>query len=362
MKILTVVGARPEFIQTAPVSRAIRARHQEVLVHTGQHYDDNMSAVFFEDLGIPKPEYHLGVSAGSHGKQTGATLEALENVMLEEKPDWVVVFGDTNSTVAAALAAAKLRIPLAHIEAGLRSFDRRMPEEVNRVVADHLSQVFFAPTKVAVENLAREGITTGVELVGDVRVDVVHQTLERARERQAEIRARASLGEDERFCLATLHRPSNTDDPERLAAVLDALGLIEFPVVLPVHPRLNKMMDQFGLAFPANVRKIAPAGFLDMMALLDACSLVVTDSGGLQKEAYMAARPAITLRDTTEWVETIEAGWNRLSEPDRESFSRALDQAMSASPAHPDLYGSPGVCDRIVDCLESHLERARALL
>lgn len=362
MKILTVVGARPEFVQTAPVSRAIRSRHQEILVHTGQHYDDNMSKVFFQDLAIPSPEYHLDVGAGSHGKQTGAMLASLEDVMERERPDWVLVFGDTNSTVAAALAGAKLRIPLAHIEAGLRSFDRRMPEEVNRVVTDHLSQVFFAPTQVAVDNLAREGITAGVLLVGDVRVDVVQDTLVRSRERQGDLRKKAGLGAAERFALATLHRPSNTDDKERLSKVFAALGGLSFPVVLPVHPRLQKMVAQFGLSFPETVRVIEPVGFVDMMGLLDACSLVITDSGGLQKEAYMAARPAITLRDTTEWVETIDAGWNRLAEPDETSFSAAVSEALTPPVTRPDLYGAPGVCQRIVGALESQLEGVRSKL
>jgi UDP-GlcNAc3NAcA epimerase len=352
MKIMTIVGARPEFIQTAPVTRAIRGRHTEVLVHTGQHYDDNMSAVFFSDLGIPAPELHLGVGGGSHAEMTGQMLIKLEAAMLSEKPDWVVVFGDTNSTIAGALAAAKIHVPIAHIEAGLRSYDRKMPEEVNRVMTDHLSTLLFAPTQVAVDNLAKEGINRGVRLVGDVRVDVVTQTVPRAQARQADLLQQTGLRTGQPFALATIHRASNTDDGGRLRAIVEAFNTLELPVVLPVHPRLKKMLEQFGLAFSGNVRTVEPLGFLDMVALLDACRLVITDSGGLQKEAYMLHRPCVTVRDTTEWVETVQAGWNRLTEP--EHFKAAVSAALQPPPStHPDYYGASGVCERIVDALET---------
>jgi UDP-GlcNAc3NAcA epimerase len=356
MKVMTIVGARPEFIQTAPVSRAIRQRHTEILVHTGQHYDDKMSEVFFRDLGIPTPEINLEVGSGGHGEQTGMMLARLEAAMLREKPDWVLVFGDTNSTVAGALAAAKLNIPVAHVEAGLRSYDRTMPEEINRVITDHISNLLFVPTQAAVDNLRQEGITDGVRVVGDVRVDVLLGMVERARERRGALLAELRLTDREPFALTTIHRASNTDDLNKLRAIVGALNGLELPVVLPVHPRLRKMMSTFDLAFNDNVRATEPLGFLDMIALLDACQIVITDSGGLQKEAYMLRRPAVTVRDTTEWVETVASGWNRLCEPDAPDFEqfRAAIHAARAEPphVHPDFYGTYGVSERIVAALE----------
>lgn len=361
MKIMTIVGARPEFIQLAPISKAVRRRHQEILVHTGQHYDDNMSRVFFDDLGIVPPEFHLGVGGGGHGAQTGRMLIKLEETMLQEKPDWVLVFGDTNSTVSGALAAAKLWIPIAHVEAGLRSFDRRMPEEVNRVIVDHMSQMLLAPTQTGVDNLKNEGITEGVEMVGDVRVDVMHDFLPKARERRQKLLTQAGVAEGEAFALATIHRPSNTDDRARLAAVLEAFRIAGLPIVLPVHPRLKKMMDAFEFRFSDNVRALEPLGFLELLSLLDACQIVITDSGGLQKESYMLRRPTVTVRDTTEWIETVHSGWNRLSEPEPAEFRAAIAAARAEPPAeHPDFYGSVGVCERIVDLLEAHESSARA--
>ncbi len=352
MKIMTIVGARPEFIQIAPVTRAIRRRHTEIMVHSGQHYDENMSSVFFSDLGIPEPDVNLGVGGGGHGQMTGQMLIKMEAAMLEYAPDWVVVFGDTNSTIAGGMAAAKLHLPVAHIEAGLRSYDRKMPEEVNRVLTDHLSTLLFAPTAAAVENLAKEGIRDGVKLVGDVRVDVVMQTVERSKARQAALLQATGLAAGEAFALATIHRASNTDDRARLTEIVSAFNTLDLPVVLPVHPRLKKMMAEFGLTFSGNVRSIEPIGFVDMVALLDACRIVVTDSGGLQKEAYMLRRPAVTVRDTTEWIETVHSGWNRLTEP--ADFKAAAAAALAPPPAaHPDFYGAPGVCERIVDELEA---------
>jgi UDP-GlcNAc3NAcA epimerase len=353
MKVITVVGARPEFIQTAPVTKALRRRHTELLVHTGQHYDDNMSDVFFRDLDIPRPEINLEVGSGSHAQQTGQMLMRLEDTILREKPDWVLVFGDTNSTIAAALAAAKIHVPVAHIEAGLRSYDRQMPEEVNRVMTDHLSQILFAPTEAAVQNLKREGLEDGVLLVGDVRVDVVLGIVERARTRQPDLYRQTRLQAGQPFALATIHRASNTDDATRLRHIVEVFSTIDLPVVLPVHPRLRKMMGTFGLSFGDNVRAIDPVGFLDMVALLDGCRMVITDSGGLQKEAYMLRRPAVTVRDTTEWVETVESGWNRLCEPDPAQFRAAVAAALEEPPSeHPDFYGAVGVSERIVDALE----------
>jgi UDP-GlcNAc3NAcA epimerase len=311
-----------------------------------------MSAVFFEELDLPKPEMHLGVGGGSHAEQTGQMLIKLEAAMLAEKPDWVVVFGDTNSTISGALAAAKIHIPIAHIESGLRSYDRRMPEEVNRVLTDHLSALLLAPTAAAVENLRKEGITDGVRLVGDVRVDVMAHAVEKARPRAVRLLADFGLRSGEPFALATIHRASNTDDRSRLAAIVDAFNTLDLPVVLPVHPRLKKMLGEFGFRFGGNVRAAEPLGFLDMAALLESCALVITDSGGLQKEAYMLRRPCVTVRDTTEWIETVTSGWNRLTEPD--AFKAAVAAALRPPPAeHPDFYGAPGVGERIVDALEA---------
>ncbi len=351
MKVVTVVGTRPEFIQVAPLTRALRARHQEILVHTGQHYDANMSQVFFDELELPQPERLLEVGSGSHGAQTGRLLIAVERVLVEESPDWVLVFGDTNSTLAGALAAAKLGIPLAHIEAGLRSFDRAMPEEVNRIATDHMSDLLLPPTADAVANLAREGLTQGVEMVGDVRIDLLERSAERARDRLPLLLARSKIAAAKPFALATIHRASNTDDSPRLGRILAAFGELDLEVVLPMHPRLTKMVKLFGLRLPSNVHPVAPLGFLDLVALLDHAEVVLTDSGGLQKEAYMLRRPTVTLRDTTEWVETVQAGWNRLAEPEDLVVSVAAARGV-APPRHPDFYGAPGVCDRIVDLLE----------
>lgn len=353
MKCMTIVGTRPEFIQASPLSRAIRKHHTEIFVNTGQHYDDNMSKVFFSDLGIPTPEVNLEVGSGSHAEQTGQMMIRLEPIMLREKPDWVVVHGDTNSTIAGALTAAKLHIPIAHVEAGLRSYDRAMPEETNRVVTDHISDLLFAPSQIAVDNLAREGLTQGVRQVGHVRLDLLMNNLERARQNRPLLFQNIQVAEGSPFALATIHRASNTDSRERLTHIVEVFSHVDIPVVLPVHPRLRKMMSEFGLSFGSNVRQIEPVGFLDMLALLDASEIVITDSGGLQKEAYLMRRPAVTVRDTTEWVETVHSGWNRLCEPEPAAFIAALAAARQAPPAeHPDYYGVVGVSDRIVDILE----------
>lgn len=311
-KILTIVGARPQFIKAAPVSRALAAKRLgEVLVHTGQHFDAAMSAVFFEELAIPAPAYNLEVDSLSHGAMTGRMLEKLEQVMLAEKPDMVLVYGDTNSTVAGALAAAKLHIPVAHVEAGLRSFNRRMPEELNRVVTDHLSTLLLCPTRTAAHNLNAEGLANGVHVVGDVMYDVMLAT-----EAQAERRSMIleTLGVEPRsYAVSTIHRAENTDDPERLATImtwLEAAGR-ENPIVMPLHPRTRKLIADSGIE-PAGIRLIDPLGYLDMTRLVHHAAAVFTDSGGLQKEAYFHRVPCVTLRDETEWVETIEAGWNRL--------------------------------------------------
>ncbi|MEF8729077.1 MAG: UDP-N-acetylglucosamine 2-epimerase (non-hydrolyzing) [Accumulibacter sp.] len=317
MRLLTIVGARPQFIKAAAVSRAIRedfpADIDEILVHTGQHFDENMSRVFFDELDIPQPLYNLEISGGLHGAMTGRMLEAIEAVLLREKPDWVLIYGDTNSTLAGALAAAKLHVPVAHVEAGLRSFNMRMPEEINRILADRVSSLLFCPTQTAVRNLQAEGIVEGVANVGDVMYDVALFYRDRARRHsQALQRLHLKAGG---FALATCHRAENTDDPERLDQILSALArtAAELPVVLPLHPRTRKLVDEHGLLHHLDSLTLTePLPFLDMVALEQGARLILTDSGGVQKEAFFYRVPCITMRDETEWVETVEAGWNRL--------------------------------------------------
>lgn len=328
MKVLTVVGARPQFIKAAPVSHALRQVATEVLVHTGQHFDANMSDVFFEELAIPAPDHHLGVGGGSHGAMTGAMLARLEEVMLAEHPDWVLVYGDTNSTLAGALAATKLHLPVAHVEAGLRSFNRRMPEEVNRVLTDHAAELLFAPTDTAVRHLEREGIKTGVHRVGDVMLDATRHFLPRAQEKVGRL---AELGlAPGGYYLATVHRAENTDVPERLAAIFGVFPLLDRPVVLPLHPRTRKRLEEQGLegvlAHP-NLRIVPPVGYLDMLMLEASAAAILTDSGGVQKEAYFLGVPCRTLRDETEWDETLAGGWNVLVGADPEALQRTLAEA-----------------------------------
>lgn len=311
--ILTVVGARPQFIKAAAVSRAIRATSdfREVLVDTGQHYDPMMSDVFFSELGIPPPYERFSIHGGSHGTMTGRMLEAVEGAIQKHKPNWVLVYGDTNSTLAGALAAAKLHVPLVHVEAGLRSYNRRMPEEINRVVTDHVSTLLLVPTRSGIENLEKEGLVKGVHHVGDVMYDAMLHAMSRARQSS---RIVEQLGLDAgRFVLATVHRAETTDDPERLARVFAALKseADTRQVVLPIHPRTRQALARCSVD-TGSIQIVDPVGYIDMARLLEGCALVMTDSGGLQKEAYFARRPCITLRNETEWVETIEHGWNRL--------------------------------------------------
>lgn len=320
MKIITIVGARPHFIKAAAVSRVLRATEgiNEILVHTGQHYDTNMSDVFFEELEIPRPDYNLGIGSGTHGEQTGKMLEAIEKVLLEEEPDWVLVYGDTNSTLAGALAAVKLHIPVAHVEAGLRSFNRRMPEEINRVLTDHASDLLFAPTKTAVMNLRHEGITEErIKLVGDVMYDAALFYGKKA-ERQSQILNKLGLKPKE-YILATVHRAENTDDPVRLRIIFDALCEIagEIKVVLPLHPRTREALIKSGMydKVASSICLTEPVGYLDMVMLEKNARLIATDSGGVQKEAFFYRVPCVTLREETEWVELVELGWNLVVPP-----------------------------------------------
>ncbi len=319
MRVCSVVGARPQFIKAAMVSRALaEAGIEEVLIHTGQHYDVNMDRVFFEELGLPMPRVHLGVGSGTHAEQTGRMMIRLEAALHEMRPapDWVLVYGDTNSTLAGALVAAKLKLPLAHVEAGLRSFNRAMPEEINRVVADHLSQLLFAPTPTAVENLRREGITQGVYLTGDVMEEAVRCYADLARRRVP--LASLTTHAPGSYYVATVHRAENTDDPVRLQNIFEGLGRLKLPVILPLHPRTRARLDG-SIQVPANIERWEPVGYLAMLTLVQHARAVLTDSGGLQKEAVWLGVPCITLRDETEWVETLEGGWNQLvgADPDR---------------------------------------------
>jgi UDP-GlcNAc3NAcA epimerase len=350
MKIVSIVGARPQFIKAAALGRELRRRHREVLVHTGQHYDYQMSGVFFDGLEMPTADVNLGVGSGSHGAQTGAMLGRIESVLTLEQPDWVVVYGDTNSTLAGALAASKLHIPVAHVEAGLRSFNRRMPEEINRVVADHLSSALLCPSDTAIDNLTAEGITNNVHFVGDIMLDVLNWGRDRLASRPSEILQKLALTE-KRYVLATVHRSENTDDPARLGRILNALGSLQETVVFPVHPRTRKEMTKHHRRPSPQLRTIDPVGYLDMLSLTRSARLVLTDSGGLQKEAYWLGVPCVTLRDETEWVETVKVGWNALAGSD---CDRIVEMAKTFAPPalRPPLYGDGGAAARCTELLD----------
>jgi UDP-GlcNAc3NAcA epimerase len=353
MKILSIVGARPQFVKAAPVGRALdRAGITEVLLHTGQHYDPQMSGVFFEELGIRHPHYNLEVGSGSHAAQTAAMLVGIEDVIAKERPAVVLVYGDTNSTLAGALAASKLHVPVSHVEAGLRSFNRAMPEEINRVVADALSSLLFSPTEVAARNLAREGVTDGVHIVGDVMYDAVLWAAERVGSGTPEIVSR--LGVTPRnYLLATVHRASNTDDPANLAAIAAALSNAGETVVFPVHPRTRKAIATSGIVMSGNIMPVEPVSYLDMIALEQHARTILTDSGGVQKEALWLGVPCITLRDETEWVETVESGWNTLAGTDTARILAALRHPQPQG-APPQPYGDGHASERIVEVLGRH--------
>jgi len=344
MKITTIIGARPQFIKAAAISRAIAGHNrnnsspviEEILVHTGQHYDDDMSAIFFRELEIPEPKHHLNIGSGSHGEQTGRMLMAIEEVLLEEKPDWVLIYGDTNSTLAGALAAAKLHIRIAHVEAGLRSYNRLMPEEINRVVADQLSHLLLCPSQVAVNNLAVEGITKGVSITGDVMADALQFAATKASV-HSDILARLGL-QPQGYLLTTVHRAENTDNNQRLNNILSAFAALNEPVVFPAHPRTRKFLQETGYQPPENVKLIDPVGYFDVIALEKSARLLLTDSGGMQKEAYWLKVPCVTLRDETEWIETVELGWNILTGADRDRIVETV-RTFKAPSDHPPLYG-----------------------
>ena len=353
LKVASIIGARPQFIKASAVSRQLQARGiKEILVHTGQHYDVDMSEVFFKELELPKPDYHLGIGGGSHGENTGRMIEAIERVILDVRPDIVLVYGDTDSTLAGALAAVKLHIPVAHVEAGLRSFNRKMPEEINRILTDHASDILFAPTESAVSHLAREGISNErIYLVGDVMYDSALHYERKARQ-ISQILRRLNL-KTKKYILATIHRKENTDDPTRLEAILRLLVEAHkaFPVVFPVHPRTRNAALRFGLAhLLRSVRSVKPVGYLDMVMLEKNARLIVTDSGGVQKEAFFYRVPCVTLREETEWAELIDMGWNQLLSPQRVDATALLSVSPGSEPGK-DPYGGGMASSRIADVL-----------
>ncbi|MDG6348294.1 UDP-N-acetylglucosamine 2-epimerase (non-hydrolyzing) [Luteimonas sp. 8-5] len=348
---MTVVGARPQFVKAAAVSRALARTggFDEIMVHTGQHYDDNMSSIFFEEMEIPRPRYNLGIGGGGHGAMTGRQLEQLERVILEQHPDLVLVYGDTNSTLAGALAAAKLHVPIAHVEAGLRSYNRRMPEEINRVLTDHLSDILFAPTETARQNLRLEGIThEGIHVVGDVMYDATIFYRERARE--PSWFPDLSI-EREAFVLCTIHRAENVDDPSRLQRILSGLRDADLPVLLPIHPRTRARIAESMIEVGANIVLCDPVGYLEMTWLEANCAVVATDSGGVQKEAYFHGKHCVTLRDETEWVELVSLGVNVLVGADSEKI-RAAIVARAGKPTVPSVvYGRGHAAGKVAEVL-----------
>jgi UDP-N-acetylglucosamine 2-epimerase (non-hydrolysing)/UDP-GlcNAc3NAcA epimerase len=351
LKVLTVIGNRPQFVKAAAVSRLLRAEHDELLVHTGQHHDDELSTIFVNELGVPRPERELGIHGGTNTDQTARMLAALGPLVEVEEPDLVLVYGDTNSTLAGGLAGAQAHVPVAHVEAGMRSFDRAMPEEVNRVLTDHLADLLLCPSPTAVANLERENAAGRVELVGDVMVDVALLFQPRAHADEAPLReAGVRPGE---YVLATAHRAGNVDDPARLGLLVDLLLAVEPPVVLPLHPRTRARLEAAGwladLQNAAHVRLLPPLGYLAFTALLCQARAVLTDSGGVQKEAYLAGVPCVTMRDTTEWVETVEVGWNVLVDLDAAAAIAALDRTPPDE--RPELYGDGRAGERVVAAL-----------
>jgi len=355
MKVLTVIGNRPQFIKAAAVSPRLRERHEEALIHTGQHFDDELSGVFFAELGLPAPDRQLGIALGSNTSQTARMLSALEPVVRETSPDAVLVYGDTNSTLAGAVAGAQAGVPVAHVEAGMRSFNRSMPEELNRVLADHASSLLLCSSEVAVANLQRESVSGTVELVGDVMVDVALATQPRARERTDVVEALGVLPGE--YVLATAHRAGNVDDPARLALLVDLMADVPYPVVLALHPRTRSRLVSTGLLDrlerSERIVLTPPLGYFELTALLCHARAVLTDSGGLQKEAYLAGVPCVTLRPETEWTETVDVGWNAVVDLDAGAALRALEREPPRE--RPPLYGDGRAGERVVSALTLHL-------
>ncbi|MDQ2715202.1 MAG: UDP-N-acetylglucosamine 2-epimerase (non-hydrolyzing) [Chloroflexota bacterium] len=351
MKFVTIVGTRPQFIKLGPVSQALRDRHQEVLVHTGQHYDASMSGDFFRDLTLPEPDYNLEIGSAAHGAQTGRMLAAIEEVLLKERPDGVVVFGDTNSTLAGALAAAKLSLPVAHVEAGVRSYNRSMPEEINRVLTDHSATWLFCPTENARRQASREGLTRGVEVVGDVMYDVVRRMRPQLAAHAQTLLPSLNLA-PHAYVVATLHRPANTDDPAALRRIAAALNSLATPIVFPVHPRTRQAIQRYGVEWSRWVHLVEPLGHLDMLTLVQSARHVATDSGGLQKEAFLLGVSCITLREETEWPETLVDGWNVLVGNRSEDIVAAFDRCEPRMRG-PHPFGDGNAARKIAQALQT---------
>lgn len=370
-KIITVIGARPQFIKAAPVSKELRKEFKEIIVHTGQHYDENMSNIFFEELQIPKPDYNLEVGSNSHGAQTGEMLKKIEDLLLEEKPDALLVYGDTNSTLAAALSASKLLIPVIHIEAGLRSFNKAMPEEQNRILTDHISTFLFSPTQTGIDNLKKEGITSGVYNVGDVMYDAVLQNIDIAKEKQnfksyldgfniqdkfTNVKNLEEI-KNQNYYLATIHRAENTNYEYKMKEIFDALENLDKKVIIPLHPRTKKVINKLYNNKFNNIIFIEPVGYLEMLMLIDNSFKVITDSGGLQKEAYFLNKSCITLRDQTEWIETLEGNRNILSKIEKEEILKKIQHTnINDNVRKNDAFGEGDSSKKIVDILKENLE------
>ncbi len=354
LTVVSVVGARPQFIKAASVSRAIRQSHDEILVHSGQHYDYEMSDVFFEQLGIPKPDFNLAVGSGTHARQTGEMMPMLEGLFMEKMPDLVIVYGDTNTTLAAALAAAKISVPIAHVEAGLRSYNRTMPEEINRVLVDHLSELLLCPTRASLSNLEAEGITNGVNLVGDVMLDTARFFAEGVDSGPTLERYGVEAGA---YYIATVHRAGNSDNPARLGSIIEALLSLDAPVLWPVHPRTRANLESFGLLdrLETSSRIIVspPLSYIDTVTMLSEATALITDSGGMQKEAYFFGVPCVTLREETEWMETVELGWNQLVGSETARILAAIE-AIKRPSDRPDVYGDGHAAEVIVQVIERH--------
>ncbi len=351
MKIASIIGARPEFIKEAPLVKELRKRHKEIIIHTGQHYDYEMSKVFFDGLNIPEPDYNLGVGSGSHGKQTSEMMTKLEKVMLKEKPDLAIVSGDTNTTVAGALSASKLNIKLAHIESGMRSYDRKMPEEINRVVTDHISDILFCSTNTALQNLRKEGITKNVFNVGDVMIDTIKQNITIA-DRKSNILKKLNL-KTKNYIVATVHRASNTDNKENLFNIINAFIDSKEKIVFPVHPRTEKFIRNYSLDKKlknSKVITIKPLGYIDMLILEKNTKKILTDSGGMQKESYFFKVPCITLRDTTEWIETVNDGWNILTGANKSKILKAIKN-FNPKGKQTEKYGNGNASKNIVSVI-----------
>jgi UDP-N-acetylglucosamine 2-epimerase len=353
MKIISVVGARPQFIKLSSLSRELRKKHEEIILHTGQHYDDELSQIFFPQLSIPEPDYNLGIGSAEHGEQTGRMLKGIEEVLLFEKPDLVIVYGDTNSTLAGALAAVKQKIPVAHVEAGLRSFKRSMPEEINRVLTDQVSSLLFCPTRTSVQNLKKEGITKGVHLVGDVMYDCLREHIKRAEE-SSRIMKKLSLSKKD-FYLVTIHRAENTDIKENLKKIVDILSGLDKKSVFPIHPRTKKFLSEFGLLGKLESKNhllpIDPVSYLDMLILEKNARCVLTDSGGVQKEVFFLKTPCLTLREETEWVETVESGWNRTCGLDHKKIQMFLGRVSYLPPKGIKPFEEEKASKKIAACL-----------